>query len=367
MFMQQKFILLCIFSLIFGYSSVYANDKVETRFGLLEVRGERYASSLSIDGKSFYSPDAGENFYIERYFQLYDVDVVVINPTTGGSGSLPYFFFVTLRENSKPIISKYYSIAGGDYDKVAIIDGYIVVNLGFEKGLKRILRYDGEKIKIEKHDIKREPAKESDCQYLYENMYVPYSEQGECDDSPEMIGGMATSRSYYGLSEDSRLDMKKFQSLAESGCSSRKTIIYQDFKNQVCGFVLTLTKKRTTDDKNGADTSANMPQPIEYKQQEVLAPKAQNSTLEKLPPGFRYTKSGNVAALSEELLDKAFDYLVAKDEVAFQRLLNTGTVFFLKGGLKVQVVKMSFFGGRVKVRPMGKTIEFWTVTEALEK
>jgi len=86
---------------------------------------------------------------------------------------------------------------------------------------------------------------------------------------------------------------------------------------------------------------------------------------ESLPPGVRYTTGGKVAALTEELLDKAYGYIAADDKVAFAKLLDSGTVIILKAGLKVQIVDTKVFSGKVKIRPIGETVELWTVMEAV--
>lgn len=80
---------------------------------------------------------------------------------------------------------------------------------------------------------------------------------------------------------------------------------------------------------------------------------------------IRTTKAGYLASVSEELLDKAIEYAVAKDHVALQKLLNSKLVFELKAGLKVYVVDSKFFSGKVKIRPVGETVEVWTVLEAV--
>jgi hypothetical protein len=40
-------------------------------------------------------------------------------------------------------------------------------------------------------------------------------------------------------------------------------------------------------------------------------------------------------------------------------------VFELKEGLKVYVVDTKLFSGKVKIRPVGETVEVWTVLEAV--
>jgi hypothetical protein len=79
----------------------------------------------------------------------------------------------------------------------------------------------------------------------------------------------------------------------------------------------------------------------------------------------RTTKSGYLASVSEELLDKAIDYVVAKDQAALQKLMDSNLVFMLKGGVKVYIVDTKMFSGKVKIRPAGETVEVWTLIEAV--
>jgi hypothetical protein len=77
------------------------------------------------------------------------------------------------------------------------------------------------------------------------------------------------------------------------------------------------------------------------------------------------TKSGYLASPSQELLEEALSYVAAKDEVAYNKIMATGTVFALKGGLEVEIVDTVISKGLVKIRPRGETIELWTNTEAI--
>lgn len=77
------------------------------------------------------------------------------------------------------------------------------------------------------------------------------------------------------------------------------------------------------------------------------------------------TRSGYIASTSEKYLDKAFEYIVAKDQVALQKIMDTNLVFMLKGGLKVHIVDRKIFRGKVKIRPVGETLEVWTSSEAV--
>jgi hypothetical protein len=82
--------------------------------------------------------------------------------------------------------------------------------------------------------------------------------------------------------------------------------------------------------------------------------------------GDSTTVTGYIASPSEELLDKAISYSVAKDQVALNRLIASGSVIWLKGGIKVQIVDTKIFKGKVKIRLIGETLELWTVSEAVK-
>lgn len=84
-----------------------------------------------------------------------------------------------------------------------------------------------------------------------------------------------------------------------------------------------------------------------------------------LRPGEHVTKPGYLAAFTEELLDKAVGYAVERDEEALQQIMATGAVIVLKGGLRVSLVDTHFFGGKVKIRPRGSTLELWVPIEAV--
>ena len=79
-----------------------------------------------------------------------------------------------------------------------------------------------------------------------------------------------------------------------------------------------------------------------------------------------YVTTGSyMAGVTEEAFDKGMDYVVQKDHVALQKLMNAGLVFQLKPGVKVHVMKMKMFSGKVKIRPVGSVGEVWTAIEAV--
>ena len=80
----------------------------------------------------------------------------------------------------------------------------------------------------------------------------------------------------------------------------------------------------------------------------------------------RTVKAGYYASVSEAILDKAIDYATAKDYEALKKLIRANLIFTMKEGLKVYVVDEKFMSGKIKIRPVGHTVELWTVRGALD-
>jgi len=77
------------------------------------------------------------------------------------------------------------------------------------------------------------------------------------------------------------------------------------------------------------------------------------------------TESGYLAAVEEELLDRAIFWAGMGNEDEFMRFIgSTDLVFPLRGGLRVFVEKFSF-SGKVRIRPEGSDIAVWTIREAI--
>ena len=77
------------------------------------------------------------------------------------------------------------------------------------------------------------------------------------------------------------------------------------------------------------------------------------------------TESGYVAAVEEELLDRAIFWAGMGDEGEFERFIESNPLVFpLRAGLRVQIDKFSF-SDKVRIRPDGVDISVWTVREAI--
>ena len=80
---------------------------------------------------------------------------------------------------------------------------------------------------------------------------------------------------------------------------------------------------------------------------------------------LKTTKPNFMASISKPILEKAYGYIWDKDSAAFEKVFKTGLVIILKPGLRVYVVE-SDWGGYIKIRPKGNTLELWTLREAVE-
>ncbi len=79
------------------------------------------------------------------------------------------------------------------------------------------------------------------------------------------------------------------------------------------------------------------------------------------------TKGGEVAAVSEALLDEAVKYLADKNMEAFHRLEAAQRVLFLKEGERVSIVKYEYTSGKVRIRLLNSNMELWTFRKSLTK
>lgn len=78
------------------------------------------------------------------------------------------------------------------------------------------------------------------------------------------------------------------------------------------------------------------------------------------------TQGSFVAALTKAKLLRALDFVAADDKMGFARYLAENIdVFIMKSGVRVYVEDATFFTGMIKIRPVGETVSFWTVAEAV--
>ncbi len=79
------------------------------------------------------------------------------------------------------------------------------------------------------------------------------------------------------------------------------------------------------------------------------------------------TKGGDLAAMSEHLLDEAASHLKNQDFQALNRLEAAQRAFRLKDGERVSIIKYEYTTGKVKVKLLSTNMVFWTFRKSLTK
>lgn len=132
-------------------------------------------------------------------------------------------------------------------------------------------------------------------------------------------------------------------------------------KNRAEAFAAAVGGEASDYDPKTETTVAEKPSP-------EVTPSASKDEPETTNPSTRTAKAGYLAALSEKELDQAIGYVAQKDDAALQELLSDGRVVILKSDLQVYLEDCSnLLCSIAKVRPVGQTVTFYMVREAISK
>ena len=222
--------------LILITQTVVALDKVQTKYGIIEIKsiGE-IEKGVFYRNKVIFQQDGGY-LDLEGVFHVGDSEIILVRNSNGGSGTIDTFFFVILTPDSKPIVLEEFMAQQNEIEPIQQGEK-IIIDLGYNEGAHEVLTLHNktQSISRDKSAWKSKPADEDDCNYLYNEIYKPYVQGRDCQEAPEEIGGMATARAYYSLSNDPHFDLGKFQSLSAKSCQQANLITYSQFKQSICG------------------------------------------------------------------------------------------------------------------------------------
>jgi hypothetical protein len=229
----MHYMVLCF--LYFLTQSAFALDMAQTKYGRLEIKsiGE-YEKGLFFESKVLFKRESGY-LVIEKVFHVGSSEIVLVRNGEGGAGTIDAYFFVNLMPNSQPILSKEFMAQGSEI--IPILKGNkITIDLGYNEGVHEILTYQNGNQSIEKirEKVKNKAGNEDNCNYLYNNIYVAYVQERECNKAPEEVSGQATARPYYSISNDPHFHLKLFQNLSKASCKNGEWIKYSEFKKKVC-------------------------------------------------------------------------------------------------------------------------------------
>lgn len=229
-----------ILGLLFICQSVFALDTSESaqsRYGQLEVKvTEKGVRELRLDTRVLYA-EAGY-FGMFKIIPLGEADVILVKKTPTGTAPAE-FFYITLLDGTVPMTSE--SFLAGDKPVRPVVDETkIVVNLGLRQGNLEVATYQAGKVSVSRTAITGKKAKEEYCDYLYKQIYRPYSQGKQCAAAAEdtvFAEGEAPAEVYRRMMDnDPRLDEVQFQKLAKSSCLLGKAVQYSAFQKLVCGW-----------------------------------------------------------------------------------------------------------------------------------
>lgn len=269
-----------------------SQDVVQTRYGKLEVKsiGE-FEKGIVLGTDVLFKRESGY-LNLEQVFQIGSNDVVLVRNSEGGSGTIDSHFFITLTPGVPPKLSEEFMAQGSSIEPVQKGE-QILVDLGYNEGLHETLTYQDAQISIQKSAASGF-ADEDDCNYLYNEIYMDYVQNGhtskaQCGEPPEEVGGQATARSYFSLSNDPRLNLNQFQNIAKSSCQKGDWIKYSEFKQKVCGVASSTT---------GSDVVGETPAAAQPFSSGEAKPLATKLTSLRSPP----TQSGTANTLINDMI-----------------------------------------------------------------
>lgn len=212
---------------------------VATRFGLLQVKDNAGKKELLLLPSTLIYQEGVDYLSIGQVFKVGDSDAVLVSATCGGTACVPSYFFVTLQANSKPILSPQFTPNVGEVKPVQKGDT-VTIDLGWRDGFQETLAYEMGNISIQRQvSTKKARADVADCDYLYQEIYLPFVQERWCHtnpDSPMLAASMAQLRGYEALENDSRLNMEFFRKLSQFSCETQQAVAYKQFQQQVCGY-----------------------------------------------------------------------------------------------------------------------------------
>jgi len=221
---------------MFLSQAAFAVDSVKTKYGQLEIKsiGED-EKGLFFGSKVIFKRELGY-LDIVKVFHVKAGEVALVSSNEGGSGTPNSYFFVNIKPDASVIVK------GEFFPQITEIkpvqkEDKIIVDLGYNEGVQEILTYSSGKQSIEKlkGKGKNEQTDEDGCNYLYNDIYVEYVKNQQCNSAPEEISGMSTARDYNSMSNDPRYNFGAFQTLSVTSCKKGEWIKYSEFKNKICG------------------------------------------------------------------------------------------------------------------------------------
>lgn len=234
--------LTCTAALLTGSASATDYDSLKTRFGILRLQStdkDFPRPDKLVFGKTLLLQQENEFISLYHRFELGNQDVVLVGVNCGGTGCPnDDLSLVVLAAGQVPQLLSDHNFHSNDGTvKPEILQGRMLIGLGFEAGKVKRAVYDGQALKIELSKSTATTLPEKDCKWSHEYIGTACMQASESDPAckdpqstfPGMIGrGITAIDNHPGFND------KGFERLCWQMCRSGKLVSYDQFKRKVC-------------------------------------------------------------------------------------------------------------------------------------
>lgn len=216
-----------------------SSDRIATRNGVVRVVGPSYHRDfLAIDGKRIFAgPD--DSMALWRAYRVGASDAVLFSTDCSGSTcGQQHFYFVLLKQGSKPIVitTPDFFTADGAFD-LPHGQRTVAVELGFENGLRKWAELNGSRVLIHR-DPSDVRISIEDCQRMHhmalDDCSKEYAPGTKCDFQPP-IGSLADMGELRSLSNAPGFDSTALGAICHAQCATGVRSSFEAFSREVCG------------------------------------------------------------------------------------------------------------------------------------
>lgn len=221
------------------------NEVQQTRFGNVLVvvvrKGSGAPDTILFNGRNVFESGASYLGFHAKY-EIGDKDVLLFGINCGGSACSPdELNFLVLGAESEPkiVTTKDFYSADGTIKPRKEKDR-VVIDLGFEKGKKKIAILESGKVVMQYTAIDATPMKLEDCQWLYENSIRECIQLKElkldCEENGRNYSGgcVATMTGITALSNHPGFVSSALGDICVTACKTGKALTFEQFKRKVC-------------------------------------------------------------------------------------------------------------------------------------
>jgi hypothetical protein len=214
---------------------------VATRLGELratngDLSGD-LGATLKLNGRVVFRTDGEPFLEIEKIYRLSDRDIVLFSSNMGGSGTLPSYAALILRERAQPKLLNHDKFGSSTGTFVPKLVGEVVeVDLGFENKQRKVARIEGDQLTVTFARTQNTAISRRDCDELYDQTLgdCGLQDRQHCNDAIWQIS-MASQREVHAMENTPGFNAKSFNRLCSRVCEARKKPKRADFGRLICG------------------------------------------------------------------------------------------------------------------------------------